>query len=338
MKKLIYVLAIIFWANVLFAQTSTVGTCNSCLSTSNLFSKRFKIANGITSATSNTATAWAHHNTYTESASVYNNFAFKKGVEYCIEIEFELTKQGQSGFGDHEFGIRAADHLTPNSGGATPLPAWANSELIYKESYASGAFNLNQNYKLKVAYKPTADFQQIWFYVTTSTNGPTARFLVKNVDIRQQGAKAHAKFVNPKRVEQKNSRYGPIDVAVLCLNDELLVDGTGSTCENRYYVRLSEFNLIPWTDGRILHSDWVQGATQAPSNIKITDYLPQGYQLRPNKIYKFSLAVGLPWDIVDIWFKVDCCSTTRIINVGSGAIDKRKIDLNKKVEEYNGGE
>ena len=76
--------------------------------------------------------------------------------------------------------------------------------------------------------------------------------------------------------------------------------------------------------------------TQAPNNIKITDYLPKGYQLRPNKIYKFSLAVGIPWDIVDIYFKIDCCSGTGSIPIDTGVKDEqRKIELNRNLRIQN---
>lgn len=135
---------------------------------------------------------------------------------------------------------------------------------------------------------------------------------------------ANANFVTSYRIDKENSKYGLIDVHVLCLSDALLVDGSVSTCESRYKIRLSEFNLMPWTDNRILYNDWIAPFTQAPNNIKITDYLPQGYQLRPNKIYKFSLAVGFPWDIVDLWFKIDCCDSTGVISDGR-TNDKRKL-------------
>ncbi|MGG8494953.1 hypothetical protein ACQY1Q_00935 [Tenacibaculum sp. TC6] len=315
MKNLINLTIFVFVTNLSFGQNVSIGSCKSCQSTPNLFIKNFKIANGITSATLNTGTAWAYHNIYMESASVYNNFEFKKGTEYCIEIEFELSKQGNSNFTDHKFNIRAANHLVPNSNGPTQLPSILNTELIHEELYRNNRFNLSRPNlasinTLKINYTPTSDFKQIWFYVTTSSNGPTARFTVRNVDIREQGAKAQAKFVNPKRVEKINNT----DVSVLCLDTDLLVDGTDSQCEDRYFVGLSEFNVFTWSDIKVLHSDWVKPLSQVPNNIKITDFLPQGYQLRPNKIYKFRLAVGIPWSSVDIFFKVDCCTSNFILN------------------------
>ncbi|GAB5524840.1 MAG: hypothetical protein Roseis2KO_27120 [Roseivirga sp.] len=122
--------------------------------------------------------------------------------------------------------------------------------------------------------------------------------------------KAVASFVSPGQIVQMNSKYGPGDVAILCLSDDLLVDGSKSTCENSYFVGLSEFDLNSWTDvgnPSPLHSDWVSTTSGAPGNIRITDFLPQGYQLRPNIVYKFRLAVGTPWHSTDIFFMIDCC-------------------------------
>jgi len=117
---------------------------------------------------------------------------------------------------------------------------------------------------------------------------------------------ASAEFRYPNQMLELDSKYGPIEVAELCLVDDLLVDGSASCNEDRYFVELSEFDLMNWTDIDVLHSGWVSGG-QAPNDIDITDFLPQGYQLRPNKVYKFRLAVGPQWDAVDIFFKVACC-------------------------------
>lgn len=123
------------------------------------------------------------------------------------------------------------------------------------------------------------------------------------------GAKAAASFINPIRIIQKDSKYGPGDVAILCLSSDLLVDGSLSSCESGYFVGLSIFDLDSWVDiGTPLYANWVSPNGQAPSDIKITEFLPQGYQLRPNKVYKFRLAVGSIWDAVDLFFMIDCCS------------------------------
>lgn len=149
---------------------------------------------------------------------------------------------------------------------------------------------------------------------------------------KNSSSKAIASFINFDRVESLNSLYGPIDVYVLCLSDKLLVDGSASSCEDGYFVGLSEFDLMTWTDignPNPLFSDWISATGQAPNNIKIIDYLPQGYQLRPNKIYKFRLAVGPQWDATDIWFKIDCCSSGGVIS-DEGKLDERqKLENNK---------
>lgn len=130
---------------------------------------------------------------------------------------------------------------------------------------------------------------------------------------------ASAKFKYPNQILKLNSKYGPQDVAELCLVDDLLVDASASCNADRYFVGLAEFDLMSWTDINVLHSGWVSQG-QAPSNIDITDFLPQGYQLRPNKIYRFRLAVGPQWDAVDIFFTVTCCER-EIIGVPSDPVE-----------------
>ncbi|WP_375579660.1 T9SS type A sorting domain-containing protein [Marivirga tractuosa] len=144
---------------------------------------------------------------------------------------------------------------------------------------------------------------------------------------------AAAEFRYPNQMLELNSMYGPIEVAELCLVDDLLVDGTASCNEDRYFVGLSEFDLMNWTDINVLHSAWVSYG-QAPNDIDITDFLPQGYQLRPNKVYKFRLAVGPDWDAVDIFFKVACCER-EIIGVDDDIIEiaREPIDLNGNINQ-----
>jgi hypothetical protein len=119
--------------------------------------------------------------------------------------------------------------------------------------------------------------------------------------------RAKPKFRCPRGTEMVNSKYGDIEVTELCLLDQLLVDGSKSTCEDRYYVDIAEFDPVNWRDVNVLYSNWVSTTNPAPNNIKITDFLPQGYQLRPGKIYRFRLAVGNPWHSKDIYFKIVCC-------------------------------
>jgi hypothetical protein len=111
-----------------------------------------------------------------------------------------------------------------------------------------------------------------------------------------------------------NSLYGPQDVTELCLVDDLLVDGSASCNEDGYFVEIAEFNLMPWTNATILYSNWVCTGCVVPNNIDIASFLPAGYQLRPDKVYRFRLAVGTPWHSVDMFFKIACCKRPIIID------------------------
>ena len=144
-------------------------------------------------------------------------------------------------------------------------------------------------------------------------------------------ATASARFRYPNAVVQVPSLYGPLDVTELCLVDDLFVDGSASCNEDSYFVELAEFNPTTWTSVQVFHSNWVLPLTQAPNNINIVSFLPNGYHLRPGKIYRFRLAVGNPWNSVDIFFKVSCCERKIVIEEHIELeLEKRQIDKNNE--------
>lgn len=128
-----------------------------------------------------------------------------------------------------------------------------------------------------------------------------------NSCICSNGAISSFTFLNSTHTIKMNSKYGLTDVYVLCLSDDLLVDGSTSRCENSYFVGLAEFDLMSWANINLLHDDWISPLSPAPNNIDITSFLPQGYQLRPNIVYNFKLAVGQPWHSEELRFTIDCC-------------------------------
>ncbi|MFD0863236.1 T9SS type A sorting domain-containing protein [Sungkyunkwania multivorans] len=136
-----------------------------------------------------------------------------------------------------------------------------------------------------------------------------AHYQVFNCSDCEAGGPATAdfEFRFPNQVSQLPSLYGPQDVTELCLVDRLWVDGTPSCNEDGYFVEITEFNLMTWTDTLVLYSGWVCTGCTAPNNIDIASFLPAGYQLRPNRIYKFKLAVGSPWDSTHKFFQISCC-------------------------------
>ncbi len=144
------------------------------------------------------------------------------------------------------------------------------------------------------------------------------------------GATAVASFRYPYQVVQVPSYYGDLDVTELCLEDDLLVNGSLSSCETGYFVELSEFDPLSWTDVNLLHSGWVYPLTQAPNNINIVEFLPSGYHLRPGKIYRFKLAVGNPWDSVTIFFKVSCCHREIVVIDNPPTKEKNSIVSSKE--------
>lgn len=123
-------------------------------------------------------------------------------------------------------------------------------------------------------------------------------------------ATARAKFAKPMRVERMPSKYGKSNISVLCHKERyLFVDGAASSCEDRYYVELAEFDLMTWSNTQILKQGWVcTNNCRVPGNLNIKNFLPPGYQLDKNKVYHFKLAVGMPWDETHLFFKIDKCN------------------------------
>ncbi len=150
------------------------------------------------------------------------------------------------------------------------------------------------------------------------------------------GATAVASFRYPYQVVQVPSYYGPLSVTELCLEDDLLVNGSLSSCETGYFVGLAEFDPLTWSDVNVLHSGWVYPLTQAPNNINIVDFLPTGYHLRPGKIYRFKLAVGSPWDSVNIFFKVSCCHRKIVVVANPDPIKEKKSFIAQKEPKKQG--
>ncbi len=315
MKK-IFTLFILLISTITFSQANSQnpiidkGSCIDCIHGNDIFNKAVNNTNFNTShgsptynTTNSSVWIWSYGN---QGEGVFSSFNFKKGKAYCIEIEFKLSRQPNGGAinPNAAFLVRAANGLAHNpSALGAPIPS-NTSENIFSYRYLGGGFNLNQKYIFRKDYTPTNNYSQIWFYPFSATV-PQVNFQLFRVKITEKQPIARSKFKCSRGTIIKPSKYGPKEVTELCLLDDLLVDGSASTCEDDYFIHLSEFNLGSWTNGTILHQGWVSG--QAPNNIKITDYIPRGYQLRPGKIYKFSLGVGYPWNATEMYFTIVCC-------------------------------
>jgi hypothetical protein len=87
------------------------------------------------------------------------------------------------------------------------------------------------------------------------------------------------------------SLYGNISVGTFDLSQNVILDATATSCEDRYGVEIEEFNLSTWTGvpGTHYNSNWTMG--QAPA-INLSAAYP-GFTY--GKVYRVVLYAGLTW-------------------------------------------
>ena len=151
------------------------------------------------------------------------------------------------------------------------------------------------------------------------------------------GAVAQAEFVNPNAIINLPFAGGsPVDVYEMCLSSSIVVDGSASTCEDRYFIEIVEFDLFNGIEvGAPLYSDWICSGCTVPSNINIPDYVSPG-DLNPEKVYKFKLVVSAPINEFETFFKVaNCLVDPNDTDIGdTGASDRsREEGLNISKDE-----
>lgn len=126
--------------------------------------------------------------------------------------------------------------------------------------------------------------------VTVNTNCPTACFTILNVIENQP----------------TDSYYGPIDVKLVC-DKNLTIDGSCSTNESGYYIRIVEFDLDNWQYvGPDLYNGWVASSGQVPSSINLSTMILPEIFVEP-KIYMIGLAVGPVWHSVNQFVRIRRC-------------------------------
>lgn len=132
----------------------------------------------------------------------------------------------------------------------------------------------------------------------TVKNCPRACFDIKNIYNEQT----------------ESSVYGPQLVKILCL-PQIEIDGSCSTNEQGYHIRIAEFSLNPWQFLTDYYDGWV-GSGLAPNSISLTSLISipsanNGWNSRtfdPTKLYAVALNVGPVWNSAPLqFFRVQNC-------------------------------
>lgn len=144
-------------------------------------------------------------------------------------------------------------------------------------------------------------------YTFTVTNGicstsETATITVNNCP------KPCFSIKNVTSTQNENSLYGPMPVNRVCLPN-VRIDGSCSTNESGYHLRIAPFNLLPWTFGPDLYSNWVSGTGAVPSDINLTALIGSNTFVT-GQLYVVSLTVGPGWySAPPQFFRVENCSS-----------------------------
>ncbi|MEM7037858.1 MAG: T9SS type A sorting domain-containing protein, partial [Bacteroidota bacterium] len=121
---------------------------------------------------------------------------------------------------------------------------------------------------------------------------------------------AGMEFVNPHSIVYQGSPFGPQPVHRYCNINQVIVDASSTTCENKFHLSIWEFDLQNWTNLNTLYSGWVPGFSTAPHDLQISNYLSN--PLTVGKIYMVGISVGNQggnsWNYVNKFFQLRVCS------------------------------
>jgi hypothetical protein len=150
--------------------------------------------------------------------------------------------------------------------------------------YASNIFINPNNYYYALIYhkrKILGIWQATWGLKTTNN----INFVNGNADTDASGT------INTLSNTTMSSLYGNITVGEFNNLQNVILDASATTCEDRYGVQIEEFNLATWTavPGTQYNSNWIMG--QAPV-INLSSLYP-GFAY--GKVYRVVLYAGYTW-------------------------------------------
>ncbi len=90
-----------------------------------------------------------------------------------------------------------------------------------------------------------------------------------------------------------------VDVANICAFGDLYLDGSASTCYDRYRVNVREFDLQNWQAGPTQSSGWILGSGNI-GNINLSDIYGNFID---NQVYHVALVTAFPYTAHDLFFQ-----------------------------------
>jgi len=158
------------------------------------------------------------------------------------------------------------------------------------------AENTEYQYRARIVFNPTTPGlpnKVIYTPIRTAKilGDPTPCFTMYNVNSTQN----------------ESSKYGPQPVNSIC-QYAVAINGSCSTYEEGYYVRIAEFDLASWSFIQDYYSGWV-GSGEAPTYTSLNALAASnGYTFIPGKLYIVGFSIGPVWESAPVqFFRVTAC-------------------------------
>ena len=111
---------------------------------------------------------------------------------------------------------------------------------------------------------------------------------------------------NVSYTQNESSLYGPMPVHRLC-SAPATINGSCSTNESGYHLRIGAFNLNTFTFVTDFHNDWVTGTGPVPTYLNLNYYIGSN-SFVPGQVYAVALTVGPGWYSGEIrFFRIEPC-------------------------------
>ena len=117
--------------------------------------------------------------------------------------------------------------------------------------------------------------------------------------------------------------YGPTVTPVYCTMEDVVLDGSGSTCETGYYLRITEIDVATYNPITTLFAGWISTNAEAPAHIQVSDYVGPGvFGYNKNYLVDFTVRnAANSWSSDYKLFRIGTCKTPWRSEIGPIAQD-----------------
>jgi hypothetical protein len=254
------------------------------------------IAVGISTGSSFSSSNWLSGEAFTK-ASGWN----MDGREIGVVDEADYGDAFPNGADLHE--IRIAD---ANGDGMDDIIGFFTDGVYVSYSTGIGFMcpDMYSAYSNNGGFNPPAYIRQVGNFDNTDADIEIIGFGYSNVAVMNcdncTTSVADAEFIAPDHTFTETGYQGwTVDVSHFCDNSNIKIDVSGTTCEDRYFIEISEFNLGTWTVITTVYpTTWT--IENAPDEIDLSAL----YNFQQNKLYMVTFGVGPDWSTEQLWLRI----------------------------------